>query len=87
MEALRAVLKKEGCTDIKFELHRNSDFDFRMIVDGKETGVFWRTISPREPIRGGSRRLGIGEAWESCIAKQFPGYSATDMEEACIEAA
>jgi len=84
--AMRAVLKKEGCVDIRFELRRTSSFDFTIVENGKEVGVFWRTISPQQAIWGGGPTpVPIREAWKSCLAKRFPDYTATNLEEAARE--
>jgi hypothetical protein len=85
-QALRAVLKKAGCADVRFELRRDSAFDFTIIEDDKPVAVFWRTISPRQAMTGDPPTfMGIQEAWQSCLAKRFPGYAATNLEESFSE--
>ncbi len=79
--ARRAVLRREDCPDIRFELHRASAFDFTIVENGKSVGVFWRTISPQQAMRGDGPSLSLSDAWDSCLAKRYPGYTATDLEE------
>jgi hypothetical protein len=79
--ARRAVLKKEGCADVHLELHRASAFDFTIVENGKSVGVFWRTVSPQQAMRGDAPSLSLPDAWDSCLAKRYPGYSATNLEE------
>jgi hypothetical protein len=79
--ALRAVLKKEGSPNIRFELYRDSRFDFTTIENGK-AGALWRGFSPQELISGNCpSAMTIQDAWQSCMVKRFPDYVATDMEE------
>ncbi len=79
--AIRALLKKDGCADIHFELVRNSAFDFTMIENGKITGVFWRTVSPHQAMRSDAP-MTLRDAWQACLSKRYPGYLATSCEEA-----
>ena len=80
--ARRAVLRKEGRADIRFELRCASPFDFTMIEDGKVIGPFWATISPQQAIWGGTTSMSLEEAWQRCITKRFPEYTVVDLEEA-----
>jgi hypothetical protein len=84
--AIRAVLKKEGCANIQFELRRNSGFDFSIIENGNATGVFWRAISPQHTMRGDTPAT-LFEALQVCLFKRYPGYVATDCEEHKTEVA
>lgn len=78
--ALRGVLKKEGLPDILFELRSQPD-DFQMFVNGKEIGRYYRTYSPQQLISGNCPPMSIKEAWQGSVAKHFPGYVASNMEE------
>jgi len=78
--AVRAVLKKEGCEDVRFELRRNSAFDLTIYENNKSIGIFWRVLTPVDAMRGG-RVLTLQEAWRACLAKRYPGYTPTDCEE------
>jgi hypothetical protein len=65
--ALRAILKKDGSPDIRFEMHRTSSFDFSMIEDGMPTGVSWIGLSPEQALRGsGPARMQLHDAWQRC---------------------
>jgi|HubBroStandDraft_6_1064221.scaffolds.fasta_scaffold1985300_2 hypothetical protein len=79
--AIRALLQKDGCADVHFELRRNSAFDFTMVENGKITGVFWRTVSPQQAMRGDAP-MTLHDAWQACLSKRYPGYLATASEEA-----
>jgi hypothetical protein len=78
--AIRALLKKEGCADIQFELRGNSGFDFSIIENRKATGVLWRAMSPQQAMRGDAP-VTLFETWQVCLSKRYPGYVATNCEE------
>jgi hypothetical protein len=80
----RAIIKTDACPDIHFELHRTG-FDFAIIENGRNVGVFWRALTPEEAKTGSSHPLTIDEAWTACLSKRFPGYEATNVEDAVIE--
>jgi len=79
--ARRAALKRDGYADVQFELHRRSAFDFEMIENGKRTGVFWRTLTPEQAMRGDGGYLSLDEAWMSCVSKRFPECTVTAPED------
>ena len=80
--ARRALLKKDGVADIRFELHRNrSRFDFSMIENGKNVGPFWKILTPQQTLRGDALDLRMDSVWPTCIGKRFPGYTATEIED------
>jgi hypothetical protein len=76
---VRAVLSKQGEPDIHFELRRIGALDFSIFENGKNAGVFWQTLSKPEP---GSQDtiLKTSEAFEDCVAKRYPGYTAKQVE-------
>jgi hypothetical protein len=79
--ALRAVLKKEGCPDVRFELRRNSAYDYTIVENGKVSALWW-TLSRQQALSGGSAGpAGLAETWERCMTKRFPGYAVTELEE------
>lgn len=80
--ARRATIKMNGRPDIKFELRRISAVDFEMIEDGKHVGPFWKVFSPHQ-LRSvhGPTSFSLDQAWESCLAKRFPGCVAVDVED------
>lgn len=78
--AVRGMLSKQGYPDIKLELRRRS-FDFGIFENDKEVAAFWQTISPLQAIRGTAVTLSIQEAWQKVLAKHYPDYSVTNMEE------
>jgi hypothetical protein len=79
--ALRAILKKDGCSDVRFEFYRNSYFDFAMVEDGIPTGVFWIGLTPQQAITGALPHTTLRGAWQRCLAKRFPEYTVTALEE------
>jgi hypothetical protein len=83
ISARRAILKKDGSPDIQFELHRTG-FDFAIIENGRNVGVFWRALTPEEAKTGSSRPLTIDEGWTASLSKRFPGYEVTNIEDAVI---
>jgi|SRR6267154_4101273 len=81
--ARRAILQKSGVTDIQFELHRHrSGFDFAMIENGRNVGVFWRTLTPQQAMCGDAPNLSMDSVWESCVVKRYPGFTASAVEDA-----
>jgi hypothetical protein len=79
--ALRAILKKAGSPDVRFELHRTESVDFSVIENGEPTGVFWFEITPQEAMSGDVRVHTLHEAWQKCLAKRYPEYAITNLEE------
>jgi hypothetical protein len=79
--ALRAVLKKEGADDVLLEIRRSSAFDFAILENGRPTGTAWKTVSPQQAMRGESSPFSLQEAWDSWVAKRFPDYTVTTLEE------
>ena len=79
--ARRAILTMAGHPDVRFELYRTSDFHFEYVANGK-SGVVWRALTAEEAMRGSGRALTLDTAWEDCIARMFPGYLVTNLEQA-----
>lgn len=82
--ARRGVLVKAGCADVRFELRRG-DYDFGMFENEQGVGAFWRTPTPQEAMSGSARALTVDEAWSSCVAKRYPGYTQTALEDLVAE--
>ncbi len=66
--AIRAVLKKIGSPCIRFELHRSAKSVFEMFENGESLGAFFKTA-------------GLREVWMECIARRYPEYEVSNMEE------
>ena len=83
---VRALLSKEGTADIGLELHRISTTEFAVVEDGRNVGVFYRGLAPPRPGAPGlaysGTYLSISEAFEGCIAKRYPDYTARNIETA-----
>ena len=81
---VRAVLTKEGESDIRLELHRNTNVEFVVIENGKPAGAYYLTLTPSTTGAPGlvyaETSLSISDAFEGCLAKQYPGYTATNVE-------
>jgi len=81
---VRAVLRKSGAAEIRLELQRMSATEFAVIENGRNVAVFYRGLAPPRPGAPGlayaDTYLGISEAFEGCIAKRYPGYTASDIE-------
>jgi hypothetical protein len=80
--ARRAVLKKQGFPDIRFELHSNGAASFTIFENGKQVGVFWKTVSPHKAMWGKDTPMSLEEAFQRCAAQRFPDYTVMDLEEA-----
>lgn len=81
---VRAVLSKPGKSDIQFELVQTSAVDFSIFEDGNPVGVYFHALS-RPPVGGPglsdeSAHLSIAKAFEGCLAKRYPGYTAEQVE-------
>jgi hypothetical protein len=83
---VRALLSKNGTADVQFELYRISATEFSVLENGKSVGVFYRGLAPSRPGAPGlaysGTYLSISEAFEGCLAKRFPGFTAKDIETA-----
>ncbi len=79
--ALRAILQKSGSPEIRFELHSTRSLDFSIVEDGVPTGVFWFEITPQQAMSGAVPMHTVQEAWQKCLAKRYPDYTATNLEE------
>ena len=66
--AVRAVLWREDGGRVQFELHRTGPSSFEMIEDGRVVGVSFQGMELRQ-------------AWEQSIARRYPGYRVSDLEE------
>lgn len=83
---VRATLTKPGAPDIRFELHRISATEFAVIEDGRNVGVFYRGLAPPRPgapaLTYSGTYLGVSDAFEGCVAKRYPDYTARNIETA-----
>ena len=83
---VRATLTKPGAPDVRLELHRMSAAEFAVIEDGSNVGVFYRGLAPprtRAPaLTYSGSHLDIADAFERCVAKHYPDYTARDIETA-----
>ncbi len=68
------MLTKAGFPEVQFELRRSGRSGFEMIENGRVVGLFTGT-------RVFFRTVELREAWEACIAKRYPGYQVSNMEE------
>jgi hypothetical protein len=79
--ALRAILVKAGSPDVLFELHSGrSGSDFSIIEDGVPS-EFWFGVTPQEARTGVFWSHTLYDAWQTCLAKRFPDYAVTGLEE------
>jgi hypothetical protein len=62
------VLKKAGVPDVHFELRRTAASDFEMLENDRVVGIVLRAENLRE-------------TWDECVAKRYPGYEVSKLEE------
>jgi hypothetical protein len=79
--AIRAILKKNGSPEIQFELHRTQSVDFSIVENGVPTGMFWFEITAQQAMNGTVPTHTLQEAWQACLAKRYPDYLVTNLEE------
>jgi len=78
--ALRALLKKDSCADIDYELSHIDGLSFHVIANGKASS-FRPRFTPQQLMNGTARPFTIWEAWERSLAQNFAGYTVTNLME------
>jgi len=66
--AVRAVLRKAGGPDVQVELQRTGPSNFQLTENGGLVGAFFGSSDLRE-------------TWEKCMAKRYPDYEVSQLEE------
>lgn len=83
---VRGTLTKPGAPGIRLELHRLSSTEFAVIEYGRNVGVFYRGLAPPRPgapaLTYSGSHPDIAAAFEGCIAKLYPDYTARNIETA-----
>jgi hypothetical protein len=80
--ARRAVLKSEGCPEVRLEVHRNHSPSFGIVENGKAR-TFWTGPTPQSAIQGTWRPLTLDQVWEKLLREHYAGYQVTELEELC----
>jgi len=80
-QALRAILQRGGSSDVRLELHRDSDVNFSIFVNGELTAEDWIVLTPLQVMTGVGPQRTIHDVWQSILAKRFPDYTVTAFEE------
>jgi hypothetical protein len=79
----RAILKKDGCADIKVEVQQRERGSFSFAENGV-WGAMWPKYTPQQAMSGNTAPMTLESAWESIVSR-YPGYSASAVEDAFPE--
>jgi len=84
--ARRAVMKKDGCSDLRAEVKRDSDTHVTLIENGRPIQTWYGKLIPERAMRGeGLPIVRVEHAWESWMAERYPDFSVTETEDYVTE--